>query len=133
MIVYLLRNRINGMGYVGKTRQPLKARWRQHKTEARIGRLTGLLYREMRKYGAEVFEVTVLGERKCERDLNRLERQMIRHHNTVDHGYNQAVAAFGGRRRPKQAYHRMHSEQHKQKIAASVCASWIARRAASSG
>jgi group I intron endonuclease len=129
VIVYLLRDEINGFCYVGKTRGVLKSRLRQHRTEMRIGRLDSLLYREMRHYGWEAFTAEILGERSCERDLNRLERRMIKLHNTVANGYNEAEGANGGRpiftrSNPKIKL----SAVHKKRIAESVRESWKERK-----
>jgi group I intron endonuclease len=129
VIVYLLRNKVNGFCYIGKTRVSLKARLRQHRTEMRIGRLDSLLYREMRHYGWEAFEAEVLGERASERDLNRLERRMIKLHNTTANGYNESEGANGGRpifvrTNPKIRL----SAIHRNRIAASVRESWKERR-----
>jgi group I intron endonuclease len=130
MIVYLLRNRLNGKCYVGKTTRTLKARWRQHRTEARIGRLITPLYRDLRAFGFDAFDVVELGEADCQRRLNQMERQFIRNFNTVAEGYNQATAAFGGRVRKVRAITSTTLTQaHRAKIAESVRRSWLERKA----
>jgi group I intron endonuclease len=131
MIVYLLRNRQNGKCYVGKTTRTLKARWRQHRTEARIGRLISPLYEDMRAFGIDAFEVITLGEADCQRRLNQMERRFIREFNTVAEGYNQATAAFGGRVRKVRAITSATlSPTHRAKIAESVRLYYSERKAA---
>ena len=129
VFVYLLRNKINGKCYVGKTTRTVKARWRQHRTEMRIGRYDWPLYRDMRAFGEDAFEIKVLGEADCQRRLNQMERSFIRKFNSVDSGYNQHVSSFGGRiRRPPQPRLNPLTESHRANIANSVRMSWIDRR-----
>ncbi len=132
MIVYLLRNKLNGKCYVGKTTSTLKARWRQHRTEARIGRLDSPLYRDMRKAGADAFEVSILAEADCQRRLNQRERAFIKAFNACACGYNVTPASVGGRsRKPHRAVEsKTLSSTHREKIAESVRLSWAQRKAA---
>lgn len=131
MIVYLLRNKLNDKCYVGKTTRTLKSRWRQHKTEARIGRYDWPLYRDIRDYGAEAFSVELLGKASCQRRLNQMERKFIRQFNAVEDGYNQACASFGGRiRKVRAVVNSPLSKTHREKIAESVRRSWAERKAA---
>lgn len=131
MIVYLLRNKQNGKCYVGKTTRTLKARWRQHKTEARIGRHDFPLYQDMRLYGTEVFEVEVLGEADCQRRLNSIERKFIRIFDAVEHGYNKMLGSCGGRPKLRRAACSPLTQAHREKIAESVRLSWLERKAQS--
>lgn len=131
MIVYLLRNKLNDKCYVGKTTRTLKARWRQHRTEARIGRYDWPLYRDIRAHGAAAFEVELLGKADCQRRLSQMERKFIRQFNTVADGYNQACASFGGRiRTARTAVNSPLSKAHRDKTAASVRRAWDEKRAA---
>jgi group I intron endonuclease len=131
MIVYLLRNKLNDKCYVGKTTRTLKSRWRQHRTEARIGRLNQPLYRDMRAHGAAAFDVELLGKADCQRRLNQMERKFIRQFNSVADGYNQACASFGGRiRKVRATSGNPLPKNHREKIAASVRRAWAERKAA---
>jgi len=130
MIVYLLRNKVNDKCYVGKTTRTLKARWRQHRTEARIGRYDWPLYRDIRDCGTEAFSVELLGKADCQRRLNQMERKFIRQFNSVADGYNQVCASFGGRIRKVSAIAKSPlSQTHREKIAESVRRSWAQRKA----
>jgi hypothetical protein len=58
-----------------------------------------------------------------------MERSFIRKFNSVDSGYNQHLASFGGRiRRPPQPRLNPLTESHRANIAKSVRTSWIDRR-----
>ena len=130
MIVYLLRNKINDKCYVGKTTKTLKARWRQHKTEARIRRYDWPLYRDIREFGAENFAVELLGKASSTRRLNQMERKFIRQFNTVADGYNHTCAPFGGRICKARCSERQPLVKgHREKIADSVRRYWKEKKA----
>ena len=130
MIVYLLQNKINNKCYVGKTTKTLKARWRQHKTEARIGRYGWPLYRDIRDFGAENFAVELLGKANSNRRLSQMERKFIRQFNTVVDGYNHACASFGGRIcEVRHVEKKSLTGAHREKIAASVSRYWKEKKA----
>jgi group I intron endonuclease len=81
----LIRNRINGKGYVGQTIQTMRKRWSLHKSEARRG-TDFAICRAIRKHGAENFSIEVL-TRGNKRKLNDLERKFIRDLDThLDNG-----------------------------------------------
>jgi group I intron endonuclease len=128
VLIYLLRNTCNGKCYVGKTTRTLAQRWRQHKTEARIGRLDKPLYRDMRAHGLAAFEISLLAEADCQRRLAQLERKYIAELRAVSEGYNADEQSHGGRSRLKRSKNRSLTEEHKRRIADSVRESWEARR-----
>jgi len=59
VVVYRVRNLIDGKHYIGVTRRGLGRREHEHRYDAKQARSNSLLHRAMRKYGAEnfVFEV----------------------------------------------------------------------------
>lgn len=59
MLVYMVRNEVNGKIYVGKTHRSLRSRWNQHKSDARLGSHL-LLHRAIRKYGSDHFTLSIL-------------------------------------------------------------------------
>ena len=130
MIVYLLRNKVNDKCYVGKTTKTLKARWRQHKTEARIGRYDWPLYREIRDFGDENFSVELLGKANSNRRLSQMERKFIRQFNTVADGYNHTCSSFGGRiHKDRCSEKKPLTKAHREKIADSVRRYWEEKKA----
>lgn len=93
--IYLVRNVLNGKGYVGLTTLPLKSRWDLHVQAARRGLKETLLHQAIRKYGAESFTVESLEEAETLDELNALERRYIRSLSTrAPGGYN--LSAGGG-------------------------------------
>lgn len=132
MFVYLIRNTVNGKCYVGKTTRTVQSRWRQHKTEMRIERYDTPLYCAMREFGVDAFEVSTLGECASQRRLAQMERAFIRRFNSVEDGYNLAVASYGGRIRnhSRSVITRTLSDVHRMKIAESVRLAWRERNPA---
>jgi hypothetical protein len=57
--IYLLRNLINGKGYVGKSIQK-DIRWNVHRKAAFSGRSTLAIHRAIRKYGWNNFSAEVV-------------------------------------------------------------------------
>lgn len=82
VIVYLIRNCVNGKVYVGKTERrqaPDKAlawRWRTHCRVAERGG-SAMLHRAIRKYGAASFSVEVICETADRFELIELEKKFI--------------------------------------------------------
>ena len=83
-VVYLIRNGINGKGYVGQTTQKPRERFVRHCSTGN----TPLCY-AIRKYGRENFTVEVLASCDSREEMNRLEALNIAARATmVPQGYN---------------------------------------------
>lgn len=95
--IYLIRNLVNGKGYIGQTIN-MPSRWRQHINAARRG-VDVALYRAIRKHGEQNFTITEVAS--CDRILlNDLERHYIKFYGTrsiLGHGYNETDGGDGGR------------------------------------
>lgn len=96
MILYSVRNLVDGKGYIGQTIRPPLKRWKQHLTEKRSGRP---LHSAIRKYGVENFRFEPIMEFSDREELDQAEIHMIRACRTLttEHGYNLLI---GGRRGP---------------------------------
>lgn len=89
MIIYLLRNKINGKGYVGLTIGSLDVRWRQHCNGKQAIDLA------IKKYGKDNFERCVLAEAHSLLELNELEIFHIKSQGTLSpDGYNLHTGGF---------------------------------------
>ena len=86
-MIYLITNTVNGKRYIGKTTQTLEARWYQHCKNAEYGHNT-YLYKAIRKYGRESFDISLL----CE-GLEEEEVLLIAEHQPE---YNMTVGGDGG-------------------------------------
>ena len=87
--VYLIRNRVNGKGYVGQTVKSVKKRFAEHLRSAANGSEYAI-HCAIRKHGAHNFEVeTVVA---CDSGLlNALEEYCVAFYGTraaIGHGYN---------------------------------------------
>ena len=87
-LVYLLKERTTGRGYVGVTSQGLEARWQQHLNDARKGSTT-LLHEAIRQAGPDGFAREVLADGiESSEDLKAAEKQFIKKLRTVECGLN---------------------------------------------
>ena len=88
MIIYLIKNLVNGKCYVGQTIQPVDTRWGQHVSQSLRGSKL-ILHCAIRKYGVESFERCILARAHTIDELNCLEEFHIKVQNTmVPNGYN---------------------------------------------
>ena len=123
MIVYLLRSKVTSRCYIGKTSQPLAARLRQHRTEARIARHDWPLYVAMREHGADSFVATILFTSDSDSAIREFECQAIQDYCAMEPlGYNQDGCSRGGAdRKPERvSLGRPLGRQHRQRIRESV-------------
>lgn len=113
--IYLIRNLINGKGYVGQTTVGVAKRFAKHVENARAG-IDFALYRAMRKYGVDCF--TVVEVAACEPTLlDDLEKHYVKFYGTSadnGHGYNMTGGGDSARR-PKGS---RNSEESKAKNSA---------------
>jgi group I intron endonuclease len=113
MLIYMLRNRINGMAYIGQTVRTLRQRWSHHKCAARKGSILPI-HSAIRRYGATAFDVSVLSDReKSLKELNAAEKRHILRHKTMSpRGYNVTQGQGNGLRRG--GWH--HTEETKKRM-----------------
>ena len=75
MLFYKVTNKINGLSYIGRSKC-IEKRFQRHKYLANTG-YWGLLHEDIRKYGFENFELTVLQETDNIEDTINLEEYYI--------------------------------------------------------
>lgn len=91
--IYQIRCRINNKVYIGKTTQSIHGRWERH--VAGCGNAP-FLYRAIRKYGPENFDVWVLyPDAVTEGHLNMLEEMFIKQFKSNDRRYGYNLATGG--------------------------------------
>ena len=97
--IYLIRNLINGKGYVGQTKKSLFSRFTQHKRDAEKGSELAL-HRAIRKHGFENFEIQEVAS--CDLPLlDDLEKHYVKFFGTyapTGHGYNLTKGGSTGSR-----------------------------------
>lgn len=87
MIIYEIKNKINGKSYIG-----------QHSSNE-LGSYLGsgkLIKRAIEKYGIENFERTILEKCSNKEELNERERYWIKEKDTITTGYNLTEGGTGG-------------------------------------
>ena len=133
MLVYLIKCIVTNRHYVGKTTRTLRERWLEHCRDARNNHKVGELYEDLRVLGSESFEVSELGSVRNQRRLNQMERKFIRTYRATEDGYNRTEASRGGAIKVRSTRVWKLSEEQKDKIRASVRASWEYRRSQQAG
>lgn len=104
MLIYVLTSVVNGKQYVGKTRQSLIQRWKQHVRTAKSGRQS-CIHAALRERGYSAFTHRILSEALNEKAADQLERFWIRELGTLyPAGYNKNN---GGAARPVGYSHRL--------------------------
>lgn len=94
--IYKITNKINGKLYIGQTTKTIEKRWQTHKTDAlRNNKRDYPLYRAMRKYGIENFEICLVEECPIDK-LDEREIYWIKYYNsTKANGYNISLGGKG--------------------------------------
>ena len=97
--IYLIRNAINGKGYVGQTNVGVKRRFAKHLENSKFG-VDFALYRAMRKHGIANFSIIEVAT--CDPILlDNLEKHYVKFYGTsaIDgHGYNMTDGGDSARR-----------------------------------
>ncbi len=99
MIIYLIRNLINGKVYIGKTKGTLATRWKTHLLDAEKGSKLAF-HRAIRKYSAAAFSPEILAEVLTSQELIDQERAFIALYHSyppsLGFGYNLSSGGEGG-------------------------------------
>lgn len=90
MIIYYIKNKLNGKMYIGQTIKSLEVRLNGHMQCVRSG-YNRKLYNAIRKYGWENFEYGILCECSSLEELNRMETEYIIKYDTFKNGYNMGL------------------------------------------
>ena len=94
--IYKIENQINGKVYIGKTTHPIKQRWYEHKYNAIYQpNLKYHLYKAMRKYGIDNFDICCIEEVSDDNDLSERERYWIKYYDSYNNGYNETIGGEG--------------------------------------
>lgn len=98
--IYKIVNKVNNKIYIGQTSRTVKERYKEHLCSAFSKNLDQPLYRAMRKYGKDAFEVTTIEGCSVE-DVNDREIYYINKYDSYNNGYN---ATLGGDGKPVNDY-----------------------------
>jgi hypothetical protein len=112
--IYVIKNHINDMVYVGSTTQPLYKRFSLHKRSVNSIRCRAKkISIAMRDIGIEHFYIELLEEYPCDNieQLHKREGYWIRELNSYSNGYNAQVQG-----RNRQEYYQEHKERHAELV-----------------
>jgi group I intron endonuclease len=89
MVIYKIKNKINGKIYIGQTVQDLNKRVGSHLKESRLNKTDRPFLNAIKKYGIENFEWEIIDEAKTLDELDEKEIYWIDNYNSlVPNGYN---------------------------------------------
>jgi group I intron endonuclease len=99
MIIYLIRNRVNGKVYIGKFQaHDVQRRWRYHQKAAARGS-RNCFHAAIRKYGHKAFSIEILCYAKDKLELIELEKHYIAKYKSyppqAGFGYNMTLGGDG--------------------------------------
>lgn len=89
MVIYKITNKLNNKIYIGQTQQSNPWRRIRFHFKPIEPRNISLIWRAINKYGKDNFKVEIIFETQDLNELNKMEKQLIQHHNTLyPNGYN---------------------------------------------
>lgn len=96
--LYKVTNTVNGKVYIGQSANP-QARWRRHKSDAKLGKDKKHFANAIRKYGAQKFFFDIIVQAKTLEDIDQVEIDCIKQYRSSDkrYGYNIALGGNGKR------------------------------------
>ena len=116
--IYLIRNYVNEMVYVGSTCSELYKRFYQHKNVLNYkNKRNRPLYRDMFNIGVDKFYIELFEEYKCENkmQLNKREGEIIRSFKSSGNCYNLHIAG-ATQGITQNEYQKINNEEHKSEI-----------------
>lgn len=87
MVIYEIRNKVNGKVYIGQTIQEPNRRWLEHVSIARSDK-NHPLYNSMRKHGTDNFSFTIIDYAYSIEELNEKEKSHLSIARTTSSVYN---------------------------------------------
>lgn len=90
MIIYYIKNKINGKLYIGQTTKTIDKRIANHLQQAKI-KTDRKLYNAIRKYGWDNFEYGIICHCDTLEELNQKETEYIVRYDTIKMGYNMGL------------------------------------------
>ena len=94
--IYVITNKVNGKQYVGKTNRSAETRFKEHKHEMLQDRsYQRPLYRAMRKYGADNFDMEIVSIGLSPQEAEQQEIDLIHELGTFNKGYNATIGGDG--------------------------------------
>ncbi len=87
-IIYKVTNKANGKLYIGQTTKSLSIRRSMHLSKVRNRHDNIAFHNAIRKYGENSFDWEVIGTVSSRKELDELEKYMIKKHDSIDKGYN---------------------------------------------
>ncbi|MCZ2224592.1 MAG: GIY-YIG nuclease family protein [Chitinophagales bacterium] len=97
--VYMIKNKINGKVYIGKTSGDYNRRWKAHIKKAfddRVGQVKYKIHSAIAKHGLENFSFKILKTFNTEDEAYQAEIETIIEYDSIKNGYNSTPGGSGG-------------------------------------
>lgn len=96
MFIYKIQNKINNKIYIGKTIHNIEIRFEEHIKASKNEKSSSVLYRAIRKYGIQSFDISVVDVTNNKDVLNEKEKYWIKFYDSKANGYNMTHGGDGG-------------------------------------
>ena len=101
MVIYKVTNNINGKVYIGRTKNTVEHRWKQHCHNAKSKHAHFKLQAAIREFGPENFSIVQIDCAATKEEADAKEVYWISHCNAVEEGYNISPGGRNGGHRKK--------------------------------
>lgn len=95
MFIYKITNNINGMVYIGRTKNVYK-RWVRHCHTARSGKFCYKLHKAIQEFGQENFSVVTIDHAITKEEADAKEMYWIKQYDAIENGYNTSPGGRNG-------------------------------------
>jgi group I intron endonuclease len=97
LFIYKIENKTNGKIYIGQTIQSINIRFKGHIKSSKKNNNKSILYKAMRKYDIQSFEISVVDTADTKEVLNKKEIYWIEYYDCMNpNGYNLTRGGTGG-------------------------------------
>jgi len=127
--IYIIKNHINDLVYIGSTTQTLKKRFSNHKAHMKH-KQNVQIYKAMKELDIKNFYIELLEECPCDcsNELRKREGDYIKQYNSYNHGYNMKIAGlspkestYNWRKNNKEKYNEIQRVYNLKKKHCPVC------------
>lgn len=103
MYIYKVTNTVNGMVYIGKTKNSVESRWKQHcyQAKGKYNHCKFKLQDAINEFGAEHFTVEQIDVAATNEEANKKEMYWIAHYDSINNGYNTSIGGRNGANRKR--------------------------------
>lgn len=100
MIIYKITNKVNGMVYIGQTKNSIETRWKAHCADRKSKHACFKLQKAINEFGKAAFTVEQIDVATTKDEANEKEMYWISFYDAIEKGYNTSPGGkYGGNRK----------------------------------